>query len=257
MNTDIFTRLRELGEQGRAADILTLVGAPAGQAGLLGQMLIISGGQAEGQLIDQAFTCLIIEKAANDEWNRPVLMEFDYAGGHYRVFWDKLSRQRSALVLGAGHVSQPLVEMLALIGYTVTVVDDRPDFANTVRFPHAGQVICQDFRRALTELNLAGFGAIIIVTRGHRSDMECLRAVIAQPARYIGMIGSQRRVKIVMNTLAEQGVDRLALARLRAPIGLDIGAETPAEIALSIAAEIVAVSRNGSCQPLSDKWRCK
>jgi len=150
-----------------------------------------------------------------------------------------------------------LCMLLSQIGYAVTVVDDRPDFANTMRFPQAEQVVCKNFGQALAELRLAGYGAIIVVTRGHRSDMECLQAVIDQPANYIGMIGSQGRVRLVMNSLRETGVNPDTVARLRAPIGLDIGAETPVEIALSIVAEIVAVNTGSGCRPLSDKWRCK
>jgi xanthine dehydrogenase accessory factor len=220
-------------------------------------MLIMTAEVVDGQLVDQAFTQLVVEKVAGGQWKKPVLFEIEHDGSQYRLFWDKLTRRRSALVLGAGHISQPLTAMLAMTDYGVTVVDDRPDFANTSRFPMAESVICQDFIKALEELNLSSYGAIIVVTRGHRSDMDCLRAVIAQPAAYVGMIGSQGRVRIVMNTLIEEGIDREALARLRAPIGLDIGAETPAEIALSIVSEIVSVNRSGSCRPLSDKWRCK
>lgn len=254
---DIFTRLNELAEAGQTADIITVVTAPGEQAGCVGQMLLGKAGQWQGELIDAGFTRLVAEKVGSTSWKKPALLELEYDGGRYRLFWDKLSRRRSALVLGAGHISQPLCLLLAQLGYAVTVVDDRPDFANSMRFPQAEQVVCQNFSQALTELKLSSYGAIIVVTRGHRSDLECLQAVIDQPASYIGMIGSQGRVRIVMNSLAEAGVAPEAITRLRAPIGLDIGAETPVEIALSIVAEVVAVNREASCRPLSDKWRCK
>lgn len=257
MNNDIFGRLRELTATGGNADIITLTSAPAAQEGSVGDMLLITGGRCDAPMIDKAFTQLVLTKMTATEWKKPLLIDVEYTGGLYRLFWDKLCRPKSALVLGAGHVSQPLAGMLAMFGYRVTVVDDRPDFANARRFPQAEQVVCQDFVRALNELNLPSFGVIIIVTRGHRSDLDCLRAVIDQPAAYIGMIGSQGRVRVVMNTLAREGFDQEALARLRAPIGLDIGAETPDEIALSITAEIMAVTRNAGCRPLSDRWRCK
>ncbi|HWR41686.1 XdhC family protein [Sporomusa sp.] len=257
MKKDIFVRLQQLAGEAGAADIITLISAPAQQAGSIGQMMLITGGQYEEPLIDEEFTRLIMAEVNRAEWKRPMLITIEYAGCQYRIFWDKLSRQKSALVLGAGHISQPLTQMLAMVGYAVTVVDDRPDFACTARFPQAEQVVCQNFSQALEELSLSRFGAIIIVTRGHRSDMECLRAVIDQPAAYVGMIGSQGRVRVVINTLIEEGFDKDALARLRAPIGLDIGAETPAEIALGIVSEIVAVNRNASCQPMSEKRRGK
>lgn len=257
MDKDIFLKLAECAQQAQPAEIITLVGTPPDKHCAAGSMLIIIAGHTGGCLIDEAFTRLVIDKVTATPWTKPSLFEVAYAGNQYRLFWDKLSRRRSALVLGAGHISQPLTEFLAKVGYAVTVVDDRPDFANRTRFPQAEQVVCRPFGRALTELELAGFGAIIVVTRGHRSDMECIRAVITQPAAYIGMIGSQGRVRGAMKSLLEEGFDHEVVDRLRAPIGLDIGAETPEEIALSIVAEMVAVDRNANCRPLSDKWRCK
>ncbi|WP_371372354.1 XdhC family protein [Sporomusa aerivorans] len=257
MSVDVFAQLQKLAEEARAADIVTLVGAPPEQAEFVGQMVLVADGQSWGEIVNASFTADIVNSLAGMAWKKPAAITRDFAGGTYRLFWDKLSRRQSALVLGAGHISQPLTLLLAMIGYTVTVVDDRPDFANTVRFPQAQAVVCQNFDRALEELNLASFGAIIVVTRGHRSDVECLRAVITQPAAYVGMIGSQGRVRGVINSLLEEGFARESLDRLRAPIGLDIGAQTPEEIALSIAAEIVAVDRGANCRPLSDKWRCK
>lgn len=257
MDKDIFIKLAACARNAQPADIITLVSTPPDKHSAVGSMLIITKEYTEGQVINEAFTKLVIDKVKGTEWTKPVLLEIVYEGSKYRLFWDKLSRRRSALVLGAGHISQPLTELLAKIGYAVTVVDDRPDFANRERFPQAEAVVCQQFGRALAELALSSYGVIIIVTRGHRSDMECLRAVINQPAGYIGMIGSQGRVQGVIKSLLAEGFDHEALKRLRAPIGLDIGAETPMEIALSIVAEIVAVDRNATCRPLSDKWRCK
>lgn len=257
MNNVVFNRLRQLAGDAGSADIITLISAPAPQAAGIGQMLLITGGRYAQVLLDEGFTRLIMDKVARSEWKRPLLVAIDYNGGQYRVFWDKLSRRKSALVLGAGHISQPLTQMLAMVGYAVTVVDDRPDFANAARFPQAEQVVCRNFDQALAELSLSGYGAIVIVTRGHRSDMECLRAVIDQPAAYVGMIGSQGRVQVVINTMTGEGYDPAALARLRAPIGLDIGAETPAEIALGIVAEIVASNSDASCRPMSEKRRCR
>lgn len=257
MNSDVFAKLQELAGAAQAVEVITLVGAPPAQADYVGQMLITANGQAWGEMVQTAFTAHIVARLAGMEWKKPAVLAIDYDGGTYHLFWDRLSRRQSALVLGAGHISQPLTTLLAMMGYTVTVVDDRPDFANTLRFPQAKAVICREFGRVLAELDLAGFGTIIVVTRGHRSDVECLRAVITQPAAYVGMIGSQGRVRGVINSLLAEGFDRNAVERLRAPIGLDIGAQTPEEIALSIVAEIVAVERNANCRPLSDKWRCK
>lgn len=257
MDNAIFSKLAQLADKAQAADIITLVSTPPDTSSVTGKMLIVTDGNTAGLIIAPAFTKLVVDKITTTEWKKPTLFELEYCGGQYRLFWDKLSQRRSALVLGAGHVSQPLTELLAKLGYAVTVVDDRPDFANVARFPLAEQVVCQEFGRALAALPLSGFGVIIVVTRGHRYDMECLRAVISQPAKYIGMIGSQGRVRVVINELQAAGFDSNDLNRLRAPIGLDIGAETPLEIALSIAAEILTVERNAGSKPLSEERRCK
>jgi xanthine dehydrogenase accessory factor len=176
-----------------------------------------------------------------------------HAGGEYLFFWDALGHDRCrAVILGGGHISQPLAVVLDLLGYAVTVADDRPDFANRARFPQA-EVVCGDFLRFLAGLQADDKTAIVIVTRGHQHDTECLRAVAGQPAGYIGMIGSRRKVAAVFAALADEGVPRELLARVRAPIGLDIGAQGPAEIALSIAAELVAAFRGGDGRPLAGR----
>lgn len=250
-----FEQLLELTQAARQADILTVIEAPSGYESQVGAMLVLPvDDQSQGLVQDEGLTSRIIDYIQASQWKQPMLIEIDYHGS-YRLFWDKITAQPQALVLGAGHISQPLVELLALVGYETTVVDDRPDFANKARFPQATSVRCQHFAAALAELNLAAYQAVIIVTRGHRYDMECLRTVLNHHTPYMGMIGSQRRVKGIIEMLADEGVSAGALARLRAPIGLDIGAQTPAEIALSIVAEIMAVTRGADCLPLSGKRR--
>jgi xanthine dehydrogenase accessory factor len=248
---DIFFNLLQKFNHFQATDIITIVGTPKGQVINLGKMLTMSSGnEPEGILVDQNFTALVVHKIVTTNWRKPTIIELEY-DGYYRLFWDRLSTRLSALVLGAGHISQPVVELLHLIGYAVTVVDDRPDFANVSSFPKAEKVICENFGMALKNIESKGYSAIIIVTRGHRYDLECLRAVLHHPVPYLGMIGSRRRVNGIINKLTDEGVAKEMLARLRAPIGLDLGAQTPSEIALSIVAEILAVTRNGTCLPLS------
>jgi xanthine dehydrogenase accessory factor len=253
MNT-FFNLLQKVNHY-QPTDIITIVSTPKGQAINLGKMLTISSENGpEGIIVDQNFTALVVHKIETTNWRSPTIIELEY-DGHYRLFWDRLSTRLSALVLGAGHISQPVVEMLYLIGYAVTVVDDRPDFANTTSFPNAEKVICENFRIALNKLDKKEYSAIIIVTRGHRYDLECLRAVLHYPVSYLGMIGSRRRVNGIINKLTEEGVSKEFLSHLRAPIGLDLGAQTPAEIALSIVAEVLAATRNGTCLPLSNIGR--
>ncbi len=248
---DIFFNLLQKFNQCQSTDIITIVGTPKDQTIQLGKMLTISGrNDFEGILVDQNFTTLVVHKITSTNWQEPTIIELEY-NGHYRLFWDRLSTQLSALVLGAGHISQPVVELLHLIGYAVTVIDDRPDFANVSSFPKAEKVICENFGVALKNIENKGYAAIIIVTRGHRYDLECLQAVLHHPVPYLGMIGSKRRVSGIINKLTDEGVAKETLSRLRAPIGLDLGAQTPAEIALSIVSEVLAATRNATGLPLS------
>ncbi|MFZ3130779.1 MAG: XdhC/CoxI family protein, partial [Desulfosporosinus sp.] len=161
----------------------------------------------------------------------------------YRLLLEPPSADVQLLILGAGHIALPLATMAKIIGYEVTVVDDRPSFANSVRFPSADTIICDDFERALDAISINPQTFVVIITRGHRYDKVCLRKVINQPAAYIGMIGSRKRVKALLAELEEEGVSNKLLQKLYAPIGLKIGAETPEEIAVSILGELIQVQR--------------
>ena len=154
-------------------------------------------------------------------------------------------RPRERLILlGGGHVAQPLCRYAADLDFAVTVVDDRPSFANTRRFPEAAEVICRDFPGALGQLAVNGRDYVAVITRGHRYDADCLRTILAGPfPRYLGMIGSKRRVAGLFRLLEEEGVPRELLDAVHAPIGLPIGALSVQEIGISIAAELVQCRR--------------
>lgn len=147
------------------------------------------------------------------------------------------------VVLGAGHIAMPLVELGAMMGFKVAVCDDRPSFAAAARFPSAAQVICAYWGKCFELLALDPSCYIVIITRGHRHDMECYRMLAGLELPYVGMIGSRRRIAGVKARLLEEGIPQEALERLHAPIGLDIGAVTPEEIALAIMAQVVATRR--------------
>jgi len=147
------------------------------------------------------------------------------------------------IVLGGGHIALPLTEFAASCGFSVTVVDDRPAFANTERFPRASRVICDSFENALKSLALNRYCFVVVITRGHRHDMFCLREALRHETAYVGMIGSKNRVRTVRDALLEEGVEQALLDRVCAPIGLKIGAVTPAEIAVSILAEAILYKR--------------
>jgi xanthine dehydrogenase accessory factor len=161
------------------------------------------------------------------------------------------------IIVGAGHIAQPLCSLGSLIGFRVIVVDDRPDFATDERFPEADRVVRVDFADPFADIPIHAASHVVLVTRGHKYDYECLRHLLGMEVEppYIGMIGSRRRVRAAFAQLVKEGLSRDRLAKVQAPLGLDIGAETPAEIAVSVAAEIVLLWRGGAGSPLADKER--
>ena len=161
------------------------------------------------------------------------------------------------VIVGAGHIAQPLCAVGSLMGFRVTVIDDRPDFATRERFPEANRVVRVDFADPFADVLIHSTSHVVLVTRGHKYDYECLRHLLRMEVEppYIGMIGSRRRVRAAFAQLVNEGLPRDRLEQIRAPLGLDIGAETPAEIAVSVAAEIVLLWRGGAGSPLADKER--
>ena len=148
------------------------------------------------------------------------------------------------ILLGCGHVAQPVCRYATDLGFSVTAVDDRPSFANAVRFPEAEAVVCGAFSNVLRQLAVNERDYVCVITRGHRYDAECLRVLLAGTfPRYLGMIGSKRRVAGLFQVLAEEGFPREALEKIHAPIGLPINALTVKEIAISIVAELIACRR--------------
>ena len=145
------------------------------------------------------------------------------------------------ILLGGGHVSLALYEAARRVDFAVSVVDDRPAFASYARFPEAKEVVCDSFENALPRLNIGAGDFVCVLTRGHRDDVTCVKYLLqGNEPRYLGMIGSHRRVKGLFELLAEEGYDTERIGRIHAPIGLAIGAVTPAEIAVSILAELIA-----------------
>jgi xanthine dehydrogenase accessory factor len=171
--------------------------------------------------------------------------------GEFTIFVDVQAQPPHLIIVGAGHVAAPLAAIAHICEFTVTVLDDRPQFANRQRFPTAERVIAGPFRPELRKLrgDRSAFDPhtyIVLVTRGHQHDIDCLFEVLDDPVAYIGMIGSKRRVRAVFELLErEQGIPREKLARVHAPIGLAINAQTPQEIAVSIMAEVIGVMRRG------------
>jgi len=168
------------------------------------------------------------------------------AEGSVEVMVQLFEAPARLVIVGAGHVGLALAKIAELLGYETTVVDDRPEFANRERFPMALQVIADEVGPALDSLTLDASTAVVLVSRGHRVDEEALRHAVGRGAGYVGMIGSRRRTRTVLDHLAAEGFPAAALEAVSTPVGLDIGAETPEEIAVSILAEITMLRRGGT-----------
>ncbi|HSH70629.1 MAG TPA: XdhC family protein [Deferrisomatales bacterium] len=241
---DVWTLAAEKLRLGELFCLATVVRAaspevPAGTKGLFTEAGLVAGSEvlrADPGLARHADTALSRRHSARVEG----------ADGS-QVFLDVMGAQPRLLICGAGHIAIPLARLTLALGFEVTVLDDRPDFARPERFPGA-TVRAEEFTPALAAMDLGPEPYVVIITRGHEHDTECLAVVLNKPTRYVGMIGSKRRVRFVLETLAREGCAAERLEQVFSPIGLPIGAETPEEIALTIAAELVCVRRKGPQQ---------
>lgn len=243
--------------------------APSG--GMLGSLcregldsLVLSTALQALEAQQHSLTCYAQEGLSGGSWTRcpahPEAMGLkppaDYAQEVCCVYTEVQRRPPTLIIAGAGHVAQPLAQIAQLCDFTVTVLDDRAQFANRRRFPNADRVIAGSMPQQLRDLSLDPDTYVVLITRGHQHDVECLLQILDAPLAYVGMIGSRRRVQGVMTLLEqEKSIPRARLQRVFAPIGLDIGAKTPAEIALTIMAEVIKVYRGGTVLSLSDAWR--
>ena len=179
------------------------------------------------------------------------------SGSTVQVYVEVHYPQPDLVIVGAGHIAQPLCSMGALMGFRVIVVDDRPDFATRERFPEAERIVRVDFMDPFADIPIHSTSHIVLVTRGHKYDFECLRHLLKTEVEppYVGMIGSRRRIRAAFSQLQGEGMPKDRLSRVRAPVGLDIGAETPVEIAVAVAAEIVLQWRGGTGVPMAEQER--
>ena len=244
----------------RAAALTTVVavkGRPPVQ--LAAKMVLTSDGQRTGSLGDTGLDERVLEDLRQVMQTRKVQTKtYELAPGQSAdVFFELFMPPPQLVVVGAGHIALPLAAMGKMLDYEVVVIDDRVTFANKTRFPTTDHIIVGDYEESINNLDLTPSTFVVLVTRGHRHDVLSLRKVIQKPLAYIGMIGSRRRVFAVLKLLKDEGVSLDDLAKVHAPIGIDIGAQTPAEIAICILAEIVNVWNGGSAVGMSDEARPK
>jgi xanthine dehydrogenase accessory factor len=190
----------------------------------------------DGHIRSKALACLSAQKKETVELE-PGLS----------VFFDILAAAASLIICGAGHIAIPLSRFAGELGFAVTVIDDRSDFAHPARFPGCA-VIAGEFIPSLRSISINRASYVVVITRGHEHDAECLEEVLTHETAYVGLIGSRRRVGFVLETLLKKGFPQERLEAVCTPIGVPIGAESPEEIAVSIAAELVCVRRKGIAQ---------
>ena len=260
---DVFeelVRLRNLGQKCALATIVEVRGSiPSYESAKLlvredGSLLgTIGGGCVEAEVWTAARDVLDTEKPRRLTFNLGQDAAYDnglICGGQLEVFVEPVLPVPHAFMFGAGHISKSLSKVATLAGFVTVVIDNRESFANRDRFPEAQEVHAEEYEELFPKLAINETSYLIIVTRGHRDDMRILKLAIATPARYIAMIGSKRKVLNVIRELEKEGVPRAAFERIHAPMGLDIGAISPEEIAVSVTAEMIAVRRNAS-----SNWR--
>jgi xanthine dehydrogenase accessory factor len=168
------------------------------------------------------------------------------------VMIDPQQSSHELVLLGGGHIARPLVTIGRMLGYRVTVIDDRPEFASAERHTEAHRIICCSFDDLEKNLTLGPESSVIIITRGHKHDLDCLRKTIKYPLAYLGMVGSRRKIGMARQKLIAENVDFEKIDQVHMPLGLDIGAQTPEEIAVSIAAEMIKVRRGGNTNSLKN-----
>jgi xanthine dehydrogenase accessory factor len=247
-------RLRKEGRRGAVATIVNVRGSiPSFKTA---KMLVrddgsivgtIGGGCVEAEVWQAAREVMESEKPRTLTFDLNQDPKYDaglVCGGTLEIFVEPVLPPAELYVFGAGHVAATLCKVAKIAGFDITVVDDREAYANRERFPDAQQVIAEDFDKATAQLAPSESSYIVIVTRGHRDDMRMLRWAVQTPARYVGMIGSKRKTITIFKELQQEGLPGHLFDRVHAPVGLDIGAVTPEEIAVSITAELIAKRRN-------------
>ncbi|MCC6861772.1 MAG: XdhC family protein [Bryobacterales bacterium] len=253
-------RLRRRGQKAALATIVDVRGSiPSYESAKLlvredGSMLgTVGGGCVEAEVWNAAREVIETERPKHLTFNLGQDAAYDnglICGGQLDVFVEPVIPQPRALIFGAGHISKSLAKVAGLAGFSVTVVDDRETFANRERFPDVEEVLAGEYEELFARLAVNDLSYIVIVTRGHRDDLRVLRWAAGVTAAYVAMIGSKRKVISVIKELEKEGLSREQLERVHAPMGLDIGAVTPEEIAISVVAEMIAVRRKAQ-----SSWR--
>jgi xanthine dehydrogenase accessory factor len=271
MNQEVFAALSDALARGEEVALVTIVASTGSTPQRVGaKMLVYADGRTVGTIGGGCYEDDAFWKAREAiKQRRPANVRYelndDFAeesglvcGGQMEVFIEPVEASPDVYIFGAGHVGHSLAQMAHATGFRVHVIDDREKFANVERFSSGVEVIVDDIPNWLASRPLPPTAYAVIVTRGHRHDLDALRALAPAGLRYVGLIGSRAKVKRIYDALLEEGMDRADLAHVHAPIGLDVGAVTPQEIAVSILAELIAVKHGktgeGAAATASLRW---
>jgi len=271
MNQEVFAAVADALERGEPAALVTIVSTTGSTPQRVGaKMLVFADGRIVGTIGGGCYENDAFWKAREAiGQRRPQLVHYelsdDFAqetglicGGQMDVYIEPIEPSPELYVIGAGHVGYHLARLAHEISFRVHVVDDREKFASRERFPHVAEVLVEDIPTWIGRTNLPPHVYVVIVTRGHTNDLDALRALAPKDLRYLGLIGSRAKVARIYDALTEEGTPAEFLKRVHAPIGLDIGAVTPQEIAVSILAELIAVKhgriRSKDAAELSLQW---
>jgi xanthine dehydrogenase accessory factor len=225
INQEIYSKVKETLAKGEIAVIGAKASKKSGDVAELKKEIIVPDSKYFNQAVENGFPIIISEKELT-------------------TVFEPFFPEERLIVLGGGHIALALVDFAAKTGFSATVCDDRPSFANKIRFPLASEVICESFERVFEKLKIRQSDYVVIITRGHRHDKICMENILSgtEPF-YFGMIGSRRRVGALKAELIANGFDGVRVNKTHAPIGLRIGAVTPSEIAASIVAELISCKR--------------
>jgi xanthine dehydrogenase accessory factor len=254
---DIYEEIVKLRQQGRRGAVATIVSVHGSIPSFkTAKMLVRDDGSIVGTIGGGCVEADVWQASREVmESERPRTLSFNLnqnpnddtglvCGGTLDIFIEPVLPPALLYIFGAGHVAVNLYKVASNSGFDVTVVDDREIYATRERFPDAKEVVGEDFELAMSRFTPSEASYIVIVTRGHRDDMRVLRWAVQTRARYIGMIGSKRKTITIFRELTQEGISAELFNRVHAPVGLDIGAITPEEIAVSITAELIAARRN-------------
>ena len=254
---DIYEEIVKLRQEGRRGAVATIVNVRGSIPSFkTAKMLVrddgsifgtIGGGCVEADVWQAARAVMESEKPRTLTFNLNQDPKYDIGlvcGGTLEIFIEPILPPALLYIFGAGHVAVNLYKVAKDAGFEVTVVDDRQAYANRDRFPEAHEVIADDFEKVMASLSVTESDYMVVVTRGHHDDMRVLRWAVQTRARYVGMIGSKRKTIAIYKELVKEGIPAHLFERVHAPVGLDIGAVTPEEIAVAITAELIAARRH-------------